>query len=603
MPPDEALARLRKVESRVHDCRALTPETSLQNGAIDQLDQRIATRLAALGYAPLAANDAWWDDYRFDPLDFGPNPDKSAQLVVMKQQGERLWMVWLSRGGKLHVTHAPVRGGKQTTFGTAQITSQVNDIAVAEDRIYVATSGDGIVALDRERFSVWNETSRLDANHVSALGYLGGKLYFWLTSESHGAMYRYDPGVDRIDTLFSTKTKAPRGLLDGPPAYHVESILADEQNACLWLGLSSAGSRNGLWRYDLRSGEAQCVGLSGRKVKHIERVGSRLLLGGGPSDTELFLFTPRDSMTCSLLSDAFSAPIFGAGYACAWPAVLLGGDLITSTRKGSGLAVASSSGAFNFQSVAGLYLHRRSGDRPARRKVLSAGSKPAIVHMLAINDHEAVAAESGGIFWRLSRICKGPAASLPWVNHGQGRLADLVARHGRIIEVVAVSSSSQSPGFSPDSASDRDIHSCWAAAPGATTNEWLQFNFDKETTIDSILIVNGWVPDRKSALFYARNHRAARIRVQFAGDDARSYTLHDLNCPQVVHIDGAPRSRNVRVIFEEIYSTGLHNPDDPPWLNISEVLFFEQTGDQATSGGVRESHQNVATLKHQQGEE
>jgi hypothetical protein len=61
--------------------------------------------------------------------------------------------------------------------------------------------------------------------------------------------------------------------------------------------------------------------------------------------------------------------------------------------------------------------------------------------------------------------------------------------------------------------------------------------------------------------------------------------------------------KRVKLVVDEFYPATEIDDEDPPWLNISEVVFLEKIRDQATSGGVRESPQSVAALKHQQGEE
>jgi hypothetical protein len=175
------------------------------------------------------------------------------------------------------------------------------------------------------------------------------------------------------------------------------------------------------------------------------------------------------------------------------------------------------------------------------------------------------------------------------------------------LDVIHVAASSHAEGdgitLSPAMAVDANPNTCWAAATNDVDGAWISFEFSKPVHPACIRFINGWIPSPDQKTMYPRNHRPKSIALTTDAGERVTFKLEDHNDPQFVKLDLEEPTRVITLTTTDVYESEVIDPVDPPWLNISEVLFFGQTRDQSTSGGVHETPQSVAALKRQQGEE
>jgi hypothetical protein len=627
MSRKEALQWLRKAHKSLAGYRGGDSGTTAKEARRQIVDMLTARISEIEGDSATAQND--WDDYEISPLDLGPKPSDAQKLCAMRRDGSRLLLVWLTnrRSGnvaEIVVTDAPLTGGTQRIVGRSPVRFDqgfgssahrwITCLASVGSRIFVGTVSGGVVVFDDKSVVAWDDGQRLPTNHVRAMDSCRGKLYLWLAGhrsswDSEGALYRYDPTDDTLTELASTKSMQQRHALDGVPN-SIDAILGDEVRGCLWLG-RTGGSRKdlGLWRYDIGSGQAERVCKQwGLWTGHLAWEGDRILLAQASTRNNLRLYDPETDQVLPLFSPDANIPgLYGDSQVRSWPAMMMGPHLITAAGSGGTSAVATRSGSFYIKREGELYLYTSSTGIPALLSKTPEGISPEISQIVKLGPYEAIIANAKGNFWRLRRKVVEQGIAEYILRSGSQRGLDQTRTGGEgIIAVEDIKASSFAKAdnalFEPPNVADGDIKTCWAAEPADTIGAWISFGFEAPKEISKILFVNGWIP-KGGAGHYSRNHRLKRATLHYDNGQSEVCMLHDLNCPQVFtpKINGPVKM--VKLVVDEFYPATEIDDEDPPWLNISEVLFFEKPGTQATSGGVRESPQSVAALKRQQGEE
>ena len=139
--------------------------------------------------------------------------------------------------------------------------------------------------------------------------------------------------------------------------------------------------------------------------------------------------------------------------------------------------------------------------------------------------------------------------------------------------VIASSSSVRKPDggnfYFPSFAFDNNPATAWCeGVKGAGVGEWLQFNFDRQTTLKQIKIEPGYFKNDEA---WRKNNRVAKISVNFSDGAAREFSLEDERKLQTLDV-GRIRTSWVKITIED-YFAGESDSDD---TLISEVSFVTE---------------------------
>ena len=334
-----------------------------------------------------------WTHFSITPFPADAKPAGFDRLVELERVDNGLIMVWTdcrsSRAKSMRVaaTWLPLSGGNQKVVGTVLVTPRttqywqdggaVTGVAGDADTVYIGTKDDGVIVLRGKSGEVWNKDNRLPSSLVRSLCRLRGKVYFWVSESigpgGHGAMLKYDPHTDAIETLASSKTMQPVSPLEKELTtavarrqgnrVRVDAMLADEARNCLWMGHT-----RGLLRFVPDTGQLDTVAVLSRSgnISPLSWSGDSILVGLGTGGAH-YALNPSTGEAISLAWSLTPTARFGpADCDVNAEVVFLRRALVQTGYRGPGV----------------LQLRADSSGRTDQLRVLPDGSRSVLRHVV-----------------------------------------------------------------------------------------------------------------------------------------------------------------------------------------------------------------------------
>ena len=138
------------------------------------------------------------------------------------------------------------------------------------------------------------------------------------------------------------------------------------------------------------------------------------------------------------------------------------------------------------------------------------------------------------------------------------------------LQVTATASSTRVPfkalSYAPSNALDDSLLTAWIeGVPGPGIGEWIQFDFDREVKLKSVLMTPGYF---KNTQRWRENNRLAAATLHFSDGSSRRFSFPDKMQQQRLDVGGI-RTRFVRLVIEDYYPGSVDSEDTP----ISQITF------------------------------
>ena len=153
--------------------------------------------------------------------------------------------------------------------------------------------------------------------------------------------------------------------------------------------------------------------------------------------------------------------------------------------------------------------------------------------------------------------------------------AFLAAQTNRVAARVLAASSTAAAEHAAANLCDGFDGTCWAAATNEAQGAWVEIELERPARLSSLRFVNGWVPDEKQRTHYPVNHRVQRLDVTTDTGEKALFDVEDHNDPQFIRTTFSKPVRRLRFTVAEIHESEVIDFEDPPWLNLSEIKFYE----------------------------
>ena len=357
-----------------------------------------------------------WDDYVVERVETGPEPEGCGTIAAVLRRGKRLIVVWYGSAPEnvlLKVTSASLTGRRRVSLGECSLPRVSNRTGLPlvtcagtdGSGVYIGTCVSGLAVLNNGVATHLTEEDGLAANAVASLACHRGKVYLSCCDSLSGypissALVQYDPDRREFRTLASSRSLEQRHGLDGGKSHFISSLLADEKQECIWLGVSERwGPRRGLWCYSPGTGKLEHAWFPGNLaydgIRGMVPYGDRMLVLGSLCLLALDL---RSFQATSLLLkfkdrdhgyDPDNPPVFGTRETSLWPAALIGDHLLA----GRGFNLYTEKGA------PPTPLSRA----PGKRALGVSYSHSAGNHMLHLDDRTVLLRQSEGGLWTIRR--------------------------------------------------------------------------------------------------------------------------------------------------------------------------------------------------------
>ena len=166
----------------------------------------------------------------------------------------------------------------------------------------------------------------------------------------------------------------------------------------------------------------------------------------------------------------------------------------------------------------------------------------------------------------------GNKSTFPANSANSVALSNNSVSHGSPRIVASASSVRRPDGgnfYFPNFAFDNNPATAWCeGVRGAGIGEWLQFNFDRETTLKQIKIEPGYF---KNDEVWQKNNRVAKISVKFSDETTKEFSLADERKTQTLDV-GRTRTSWVKITIEDYFAGASDSAD----TLISEVSFVTE---------------------------
>jgi hypothetical protein len=294
-------------------------------------------------------------------------------------------------------------------------------LAVGPDLIFAGTTA-GLIVFPRAGGGppvVFTEQNGLPSDSITALTYYRGTVYLGIgPAEDAGlvpgvgageksGLVAFDPSSGTYQLIASTAALEPRHGLDGGNSFKMTSILADEKRQCLWLSVAGNPERNGIWRYDLATGQIEQIVSEALSVQRMMLHNNDLIyamygsgivryephrkkktwLSGYVTSAATGLSTPKAPRGCT------GEPLYGHPATLLWPVAVVGQDLLTLGHGG-----------------VGLLSHRQGGPPSIQRQLDSSKGSNQRIRFLAQNEHGIWILTEPGDVYLLKRLEPGTAS-------------------------------------------------------------------------------------------------------------------------------------------------------------------------------------------------
>ncbi len=531
-----------------------------------------------------------WSSYDIDQVS---EARTECKLALFKRQGDAILMAWVrpvDDAFELRVSVADLRGRplwESPPFlcrdAVKGASLEVADAALCNGTVYVAVRGVGLIRASARAISLMGTGTGLAHADILSLAAFGDRLFLGYAKDYLQVLSAVD---GTLTELAYSRSNLRRNPLDGcKTRFAVNTLLADEEADSVWMITSTP---NATWRIDSVSNTVVRVAKGRRGL---------LTCNDGR------ILCSADNSLAALASNHGHwerIGLHGQTLYTTAPHLVMARDVLSAGAVGN-RAIISGGNTFQTRGRGGLYLHKKQEDKAFRHT-----SMDGVDFMVRTGRKTALLASKTGQIWGL----KDSGEIRDTLGRDGSRESDReisVLSYTNELDVIHVAASSHAQGdgitLSPAMAVDANPNTCWAAATNDVNGAWISFEFSKPGHPACIRFINGWIPSPDEKTMYPRNHRPKSIALTTDAGERVTFELEDHNDPQFVKLDLEAPTRVITLTTTDVYESEVINPVDPPWLNISEVLFFEKPGTQATSAGVHESPQSVAALKHQQGEE
>jgi hypothetical protein len=540
---------------------------------IDAAHKEIGRSLFALcqgGSEPPKENSPYWQAYRVEPVELGTAQKPGGQLRICKRVGDRLALVWATPQGDglrsflaevCNLDGRPLHSFPpftQSAVAASNAPVELRDVTLDGEQVFVAAGAAGLLVFSRPNARLLGVTEGLPRAPLAAVATVGGKVVMGFDSDYLGA---FDPRSGQFEEIAFSRSLLKRNPLDGcRQRFSVRAMAADRERACVWI---TTRQPDGVWRLSLPDGALAPVG---NQFFENLSVDDGALLGAWRGG--LVSYNPATARWAPI-------PLYGQPGPYLEPRhVRLGRDIVSAGTAGSG-AVVSGGNSFVFRGQKGLYLHKRVA-RDAFHLPLEAGGKPAhIGFLIKTSDRTALAGTIEGAFWRLTRP-EGAAPEEEAVDKEQQVLdAFIAAQTNRVAARALAASSTADAEHAATNLCDGINGTCWAAATNDVRGAWVEIELERPTRLSSLRLVNGWIPDEKWRTHYPVNHRVQRLDVTTDTGEKALFDVEDHNDPQYLRPVFRKPVRRLRFTVVEIHESEVVDFEDPPWLNLSEITFFE----------------------------
>jgi hypothetical protein len=541
------------------------------DAARNGIERSLLQLLSQEGSVPPPEISLHWKAYEVVPAAMGTPPRQGEQLRLCKRVGDCLVLVWSTAQGDAHPSFLaevcsldgkPIRSFPpfiQNASAASNAPVDLRDVTLDDERLFVAAGAAGLLVFSRSDVRLYGVSEGVPRAPLAAVAAIGGKVVMGFDTDYLGA---FDPRSRKFEEIAYSRSLLKRNPLDGcQQRFCVRALAADPGRACVWL---TTRQPDGVWRLALPDNGLEPVG--GNQFFESLNVDNGTLLGtwyGGLVRYE------------SAAARWVPVPLYGLPGPYLEPRhVLLGPDIISAGRAGGGAAV-SGGNSFVFRGQKGLYLHKRVA-RDAFHLPLEAGGKPAhIGFLIKTSDRTALAGTIEGAFWRLTRP-EGAAPEEEAVDKEQQVLdAFIAAQTNRVAARALAASSTADAAFAATNLCDGLDGTCWAAATNDVRGAWVEIELERPAWLSSLRLVNGWVPDEKQRTHYPVNHRVQRLDVTTDTGEKALFDVEDHNDPQYLRPVFRKPVRRLRFTVVEIHESEVVDFEDPPWLNLSEITFFE----------------------------
>jgi hypothetical protein len=400
---------------------------------------------------------------------------------------------------------------------------------------------------------------------------------------------KMDLATRKVEELAYSRSALRRNELDGcRERFAVGCLLADPDRDRIW---AVTHKPFGLWWISLENGALHKV--NGTYSGQLSWHEGRMLVATGGS---LFARDLDDD------AKSFGIQLHGSRTRFHAPHVIMEHDVISAGLKPTyGGSRVDANGENQVLGKGGLVLHKACVDDCFDFPLESDGKPVHADFLLKTAPDVVLVGTQDAQFWTITDLHKTFAED-ETITRKQQEWQTFVQSQTNQLDAIAVEASShadamQQNSFEPSGAVDGDATTCWATRTNNCKGAWIRFSFSKPVRPTSIRLVNGWIPGPKQVPMYLINDRAKTLALLTDSGERLLLDIEDHNDPQLLRLDLTKPVRTITLTVTDTYKAEVVKPDDPPWLNISEVQFFGQSGD------IPEGPQSVATLKHQQGEE
>lgn len=153
--------------------------------------------------------------------------------------------------------------------------------------------------------------------------------------------------------------------------------------------------------------------------------------------------------------------------------------------------------------------------------------------------------------------------------------AFIAAQTNRVAARAVAASSTADAAYAATNLCDGRDGTCWAAATNEAQGAWVELDLDHPARLSSLRLVNGWVPDGKQLTLYPINHRVKQLDVATDTGERALLDVEDHNDPQFIRVAFRKPVRRLRFTVTEVHESEVIDPEDPPWMNLSEITLYE----------------------------
>ena len=554
---------------------------------VDAAREALESRLAELSTGrPTSPPEIspYWKAYEIVPVVLGTPPQRGEQLRLCKRVGDRLALVWAKEQDITSPRYAELAKEQRVASLTLRVevcsldgkpigsfplfvqsegtkrneAVEPSDVTLEDERVFVAAGAAGLLVFSPTDVRVHRVAEGLPRVPLATVEAIGGKVVMGFDADYLGA---FDPSLGIFEEIAYSRSLLKRNPLDGcQQRFSVYAMAADPERECVWLATRQP---HGVWRLSMQDNRIDSVG--GNQLQTLN-MDDGMLLGAWHSG--LTSYNPATKQWTNIrLYPKYDSLL----HPCHVP---LGDDVISA-----GLAVGGTmtSGNFSIKKDArnGLYLHKSVVQETFHHPMGSGGNQAQIGFLIKISDRTALAGTYYGPFWRLTRPEGATPEEEAIVRRRQEHNAFVAAQTNHVPVRSIAASSTAGADYAVANLCDGLDDTCWAAATNETLGAWFEIELERPARLSSLRLVNGWIAKGRWPRLYLYNHRVRRFAVTTDTRERILLDVEDHNDPQFMRTTFSKPVRRLRFTVAEIHESEVIDFEDPPWLNLSEIKFYE----------------------------